>query len=136
MRKASRNLLIGIAYIAVLMLALLAQSAQACASPNNMSVRQITAHHVPCQQATQSNSVGAPQCLVVDQASSDTCITQAWMPRSEAAHLSNPEPFAVVSKPEITAAPQSVSTVSLLAPPVRHSRRSSSLSILYCSFQI
>ncbi len=140
MRNISRNLLIGIGYIAVLVLVLvfglLAQPAQACALPDNVQALQTATGPLPCSTSTDAYLVNGSKCLLADQVSSDICITQAWMPRSEASYPLNPEPVVLARRPEVVPA----APASLTADPglqnIRHSRRNSSLSILYCSFQI
>ncbi|MFW7342336.1 hypothetical protein V0R37_12410 [Pollutimonas sp. H1-120] len=138
MRNISRNLLIGIAYIAVLMFSLSAQSAQACTLPSNMQVQalEIATGYMPCQPSADVYSVGGSKCLLADQAGTDICITQAWMPRSEASYLSYPEFGPVFSRLEIVPVFQTVVTANPTTSTIRRSRRNSSLSILYCSFQI
>jgi hypothetical protein len=136
MRNISRNLLIGIAYIAVLMFGLLAQSAQAGALPGNVNTLQMATGHMPCHQSTDACFVNGSKCLFVGRTGSDICITQAWMPRSEAPYPTNPEPIAVASRPEIAPVFQTIPSASPVALTIRHSRRNSSLSILFCSFQI
>lgn len=140
MRNVSRNLLIGIAFIAVLMFGLLAQSAQACTLPSNMQVQvqalQMAAGHMPCPSSTDAYSVSGSNCLFVDQAGTDTCITQPWIPRSETSFPSYPDSGFVLARPHAVPVFQAVVTAIPTAPTIRHSRRNSSLSILHCSFQI
>lgn len=136
MRNISRNLLIGIAYIAVLMFGLLAQPAQACALPDNVKAIQMATGPLPCHTNTDAYLVNGSKCLLANQVSSDICITQAWMPRSETPYPSNPKPVVVAWIPEMVLAAQAISTVDPGLQSIRHSRRNSSLSIRYCSFQI
>ncbi|WP_237174031.1 hypothetical protein [Paracandidimonas lactea] len=138
MRNVSRNLSIGIAFIAVLMFGLLAQSAQACTLPSSMQVQTLerATGHMPCPSSTDAYSVGGSNCLFVDQAGTDTCITQAWIPRSETSIPSYPDSGFVLARPHVVPAFQAVVTAIPTAPTIRHSRRNSSLSILHCSFQI
>lgn len=137
MRNISRNLLISIAYIAVLMFGLLTQSAQAYAESDNVKTIQMTTGQMPCHQSVDGYSVKGSKCLFAGQASSEICITQAWMLRSEALYpSSNPEFVIMVWRPEIVPVFHTISTASHASPTVRHSRRNGSLAILYCSFQI
>lgn len=136
MRNISRNLLIGIAYIAVLMFGLLAQPAQACALPDNVKVVQMATGPLPCPTSTDAYLVNGSKCLLGNQVSLDICITQAWMPRSEASYPLNPEPVVLARRPKVVPAAQASLTADPDLQNIRHSRRNSSLSILYCSFQI
>lgn len=136
MRNVSRNLLIGIAYIAVLMFGLLAQSAQACVLPDNVKTIQMATGPIPCESSTDAYFASDSKCLFADQVSSDICIIQAWMPRTEAQYPSTPEPVVVGGRPEIAPVFQVISIASPASATIRHSRRNASLSILHCSFQI
>lgn len=137
MRNVSRKLLIGIAYIAVLMFGLLAQSAQACALPGNVKILQMATGSIPCQPSADAHFANDSKCLFADQVGSDICVTQAWMPRAEAAYpSSNQGPVIVAWRPKLVPVFPVISIASPAPPTIRHSRRNASLAILYCSFQI
>src|SRR3546814_20420934 len=102
MRNVSRNLLISIAYIAVLMFGLLTQSAQAYAESDNVKTIRTATGNMPCHESVDGYSVKGSKCLFADQTGSDICITPAWMLRSEAPYpSSNPDFIIMAWKPEI-----------------------------------
>src|SRR3546814_2357851 len=67
MRNVSRNLLISIAYIAVLMFGLLTQSAQAYAESDNVKTIRTATGNMPCHESVDGYSVKGSKCLFADQ---------------------------------------------------------------------
>ncbi|WP_132582516.1 hypothetical protein [Paralcaligenes ureilyticus] len=136
MKNTWRNVLIGMAYIALLMFGVLAQSAQACPLPKYVQTAQMAAGHMPCQQGMDAHSAVGCNFPANDQTSTRACFTQAWMPSSQTPFPSSPEPIVVAAGSGAMPVLHTEPTAGPVAATIPCSRRNTSLSILYCSFQI